>query len=494
MTSPRLQSVLFWSLAATGLASSRWPYLSSPLYLLDNDEAVLGIMARRMAEGRELPFFFAGQNYGLAILETAPVAAAFALFGDTPEVMTGTILALFLVGLFLYAHVFGELTGSRAWGRSLALILAMLPGWIVWSTKARGLYVSGFLLTGVLLALLVRPSPTRGRVLVVGALAGLLALVQPLWLVVVAPFAVLAGLGAPGRDVATGVALGMLVWLLPSLAVMGREAFWSPDRIGLQLAGATLVPRSLTRAFSGAVPPGSPTPLTSLVGWVGSTAFFAVLTGLAWSAHRDRSRRLLALAAAMVLSVAHVLVLQYWVPRYFLPATVLTFLGLAMLIGHRSPPFRGGALAGTALALTVLVASSWTMGRPTTDSVLGAIPARTDLGDLIEGLEEDGVRGVYAASSDLQWQLLFYGGTAIPVRGPSLVDRYPEFPRAVERARRSGQAVTLVADVRRLRDQLPELGGFPGYRVGERYLRLDDPSDLVLSLLSFQIPDEVDGP
>lgn len=34
---------------------------------------------------------------------------------------------------------------------------------------------------------------------------------------------------------------------------------------------------------------------------------------------------------------------------------------------------------------------------------------------------------------------------------------------------------------------MPELGGFPGYRVGERYVRLDDPSDVVLALLDFEV-------
>lgn len=476
-----------------GLFLARRPYLSSPLYLLDNDEAVLGIMARRMVEGREFPFFFAGQNYGLAILETAPVAAAFALFGDGPEVMTATILALYLVGLLLFAHVLQEITGSRGWGRALVLVMAMLPGWIVWSTKARGLYVSGFLLTGLLLALMnPRKAPparllsTTGRVLAVGTLSGVLALIQPLWLTVVAPFALLLALEASRRDVVAAVGVGLAIWLVPTLAAMGRDAFWSPDRLGPQWGGAGVVPRTLSRTFGGTVPPIRGTPLTSLTGWLGTAAFFTIMAGLALGAFRSRSRVMLLVAGAMLLSVAHVLILQYWVPRYFLPATVLTFVGLAVLIGHRQMPFRGGALAGTVATLALLTATSLTLGQPPADSVLGSVEARADLVGLIEGLQADGVRGVYAASSDLQWQILFYGRGSIPVRGQSARDRYPEFPAAVEEARSRGEPVALVADVRRLRDQLPELGGFPGYRVGERYLRLDDPSDLVLSLLSFE--------
>ena len=43
---------------------------------------------------------------------------------------------------------------------------------------------------------------------------------------------------------------------------------------------------------------------------------------------------------------------------------------------------------------------------------------------LIRGLERDGVAAVYAASADVQWQILFYGDERIPTRGRSNTDRY----------------------------------------------------------------------
>ncbi|MEZ5283502.1 MAG: hypothetical protein R2712_01585 [Vicinamibacterales bacterium] len=48
---------------------SRLPQLLSPHLFLDGDEAVIGLMARHVADGRALPLFFYGQNYGLALFE-----------------------------------------------------------------------------------------------------------------------------------------------------------------------------------------------------------------------------------------------------------------------------------------------------------------------------------------------------------------------------------------------------------------------------------------
>jgi hypothetical protein len=45
---------------------SRLPQLTSPHLLLDGDEAILGLMAKHLAEGREAPIFFYGQAYGLS--------------------------------------------------------------------------------------------------------------------------------------------------------------------------------------------------------------------------------------------------------------------------------------------------------------------------------------------------------------------------------------------------------------------------------------------
>lgn len=496
-----LTGVLFWILALCAMALARAPYLTSPLYILDNDEAVLGIMARQMAAGEAWPLFFVGQNYGLAIFETAPVALAFSLFGASASVLTGTVLTLFLLSLIVWAKALERISGSRAWARTLVLVLAMTPGWVVWSTKARGLYVAGFALTGVATLLLCRRRPRARELLTAAALSGIIALVQPLWLVVLFPFWLTLfwsdgdGAATPPRSELAIAGVGAFVlWALPTWMASGREAFWQPDFVQPRAEGITAIPVALYRAFAGVVAPSVPIPAAALVGRVATAAFFLVMCAVAVQAMAKRSRRMLAVAVAMVLSVGHAMLLQYWVPRYFLPATVLLFVAGAVWIGHRRPAFGRLGWAGGSIALVVLGWVALGLGQPPRDSVLGTVSAREDLELLVRGLASDGVEGVYAAHSDVQWQIMFYGDDMIPTRGRSKVDRYPAYVEAVDRARSSGGTTALVADVRRLRDEIPELGGFPGYRVGERYLRLDDPSDAALALLRFDFePLEQEG-
>lgn len=479
-------AAIFWVPTLAVLGLMRLPYLTSPLYILDNDEAVLGIMARRMAAGVEWPLFFAGQNYGLAVFETAPVALAFRLFGDTATVLTLTVLSLFLVGLVPLCRALRHLGASRAWARTLTVVLALVPGWIVWSTKARGLYVSGFVLTGFTLALLTRPHPTRRDLVGAAALMGLTALVQPLWLLVTAPFLLVGGWRR--RELVVAGTFSGLVWAVPTLAASGRDAYWQPERVGDLGLRLEVIPPVLTRAFAGRVPPNDPDVLVAAVGAVGAVTFAVLMIAMAVDAFRKRSRVALAVAVAMLASVMHVIVLQLWVPRYFLPSTVLTAVAAAVWLGGRTLSFRGVPRAAALATIVILAATSTRLGRPPGDSVLAEVAARDDLQTLLEGLEADGVAGVYAASSDVQWQLLFYGRSRIPVRGLSSTDRYPEFPEAVAEAHLAGEPTALVADVRKLRDKLSEVGRFPGYRVGERYLRLDEPTALELALLDFEPP------
>src|SRR3954471_22632509 len=60
---------------------SRLPQLLTPNLLVDGDECVLGLMARHVAQGREFPIFFYGQDYGLSIVEAPIAAASFFMFG-----------------------------------------------------------------------------------------------------------------------------------------------------------------------------------------------------------------------------------------------------------------------------------------------------------------------------------------------------------------------------------------------------------------------------
>ena len=70
---PGLAALLLLSVV---LLLLRVPYLFSRHYVLDGDEAILGLMAWHAAQGLELPVFFWGQSYGFSHLEVLPAALA----------------------------------------------------------------------------------------------------------------------------------------------------------------------------------------------------------------------------------------------------------------------------------------------------------------------------------------------------------------------------------------------------------------------------------
>ena len=92
---------------------SRLPQLTSPHLLLDGDEAILGLMAKHLAEGREAPIFFYGQAYGLSFFEAAAGAVAFRLAGVGDVQLKLAMLAIWLVGVVAFFAALARLLGPR---------------------------------------------------------------------------------------------------------------------------------------------------------------------------------------------------------------------------------------------------------------------------------------------------------------------------------------------------------------------------------------------
>src|SRR5580658_2955300 len=91
-------------LALAGISLvSRLPQLLSANLLLDGDECTLGLMAKHLAEGRELPIFFYGQHYGLSLVEAAAGALGFLIAGTSALSLKLSMLGLWTTGvLFLF--------------------------------------------------------------------------------------------------------------------------------------------------------------------------------------------------------------------------------------------------------------------------------------------------------------------------------------------------------------------------------------------------------
>jgi hypothetical protein len=129
-------------------------------YVIDADEAIVGLMGKHITEGAPVPVFYYGQHY-MGSLEALLAAGSFALFGISSWALQIVPLACSLL-LVVVMYFLGRECGGRYVGRVASLLTAIPPvALIVWSVKARGGFIEILLLGAV--ALLVAARWWKGR-------------------------------------------------------------------------------------------------------------------------------------------------------------------------------------------------------------------------------------------------------------------------------------------------------------------------------------------
>src|SRR6266511_2394873 len=102
-----------------------WFFLAWEESYFNSDQAIVGLMAKHLAEGRARPLFFYGQEYMLAV--EAWVAAPFiALLGPTVMALRGALVALNLATGLLLLKLLVRDAELRLW----AAVAASSPFWI----------------------------------------------------------------------------------------------------------------------------------------------------------------------------------------------------------------------------------------------------------------------------------------------------------------------------------------------------------------------------
>lgn len=118
----------------------RWQLIYRMQFSIDSDEAIVGLMAKHIGEGRGIPVFYYGQHY-MGSLESLLVAAAFSIFGSSSLVLRAVPLAVSLSLIFLL-YLLGREAGGRRAGLIAALLCALPPAALVeWSSKPRGGFI-----------------------------------------------------------------------------------------------------------------------------------------------------------------------------------------------------------------------------------------------------------------------------------------------------------------------------------------------------------------
>lgn len=131
---------IFVAAACCLAAILRLDFMRAGSFVIDSDEAIVGLMAQHMAAGGAIPTFYYGQHY-MGSLEPICAAVIFYLFGSSPFTLQLTPL-LFSLALVAILYELGREIGGVVAGRVAALLCAVPPvALVVWSFKARGGFI-----------------------------------------------------------------------------------------------------------------------------------------------------------------------------------------------------------------------------------------------------------------------------------------------------------------------------------------------------------------
>lgn len=151
--SSRVVKLILMAILLVALAI-RLVFLLDNRFVIDADEAIVGLMAKHIAEGKEFPLFYYGQHY-MGALEAYFAALLFSLIGTTPLALQLVPMVCSLIVVVLLFFLGRAIAGERAGLFSAAFAAIPPPAFLIWNLKARGGFIE-VLLLGVVALLLAQ--------------------------------------------------------------------------------------------------------------------------------------------------------------------------------------------------------------------------------------------------------------------------------------------------------------------------------------------------
>ncbi len=146
--------ITFLLILAVGVAL-RLDLLIANNFVIDSDEAIVGLMAKHMREGGSYPVFYYGQHY-MGSFEAIIASWLFGFFGISSETLKLTPF-LFSIGLIVVTYMLGREFGGRAVASVSALLISCAPSaLIIWSSMARGGFIEIVFIGALVLLVLTR--------------------------------------------------------------------------------------------------------------------------------------------------------------------------------------------------------------------------------------------------------------------------------------------------------------------------------------------------
>jgi hypothetical protein len=500
--------IAFIILGCVLIVLTRLPQLWGGMFFPDGDECVTGLMAKHITEGKDFPLFIYGSPYGFSIFETLPASLFFKLFGLSATGLKTAILCLWTAGWVFFVLFLGHL-GNRRIAVIGGLLLIFAPGWGAVSLKAWATHVSAFAATNLSLWILAgiyrSTDDFRRTVLLLGCCLAMVVLANPIWFIAMAPFVALLLYERKKISDLIFIIFGTLgtasLILLIQQMSLGIGTFWRPPlfedwnmlesirlmpmRIWVAMTGTYFLTRKLT---------AGPATIIATTAWIISSllALGCVAVKLFKREPLDFLTRGFVGMILITLSFSLFLNNQLFAFRYLLP--IIGSLAALIAIGIDRLWDQGHVMKKTAWAFLFLLiitgAASMIEFRHVPTSGMPPAPRAGEpqaIADLTRRLLNQNIRFVYSADAMLQWQIMFASKEAIKARWIDPSDRYPEYPRAVDKAFASGEPVALVArpgqlklvslTSRRMLSHLEDIDGW--------YVIIYDPSRELLNKTGF---------
>ncbi|MCF8297680.1 MAG: hypothetical protein K9J13_09080 [Saprospiraceae bacterium] len=457
---------------------SRLPQLLSPLLYLDGDEAIVGLMAKHLLEGKEISLYFWGQTYGFSLIETSIIAFNYSIFGISDYAVKISMLILWTIGvIFLYKTLI-QLNPKKKW-LALLLIIAFIitPAWAVWSMKARGGYLTSFMLSSIATYILVNQR-IRKRNFVWCLLCLIMVLIfesQALWLAGLLPIFIYY-LWKEKKSSRFWMSLTVIVVLSVIFYIIKKNMsdFWHPGFLSFNNIWTHFIrlPKHIYQNISGNYYLGdiynAPVFTKILSIAVVCGIFTSLITQVVFIIKKKINPISIILTISVLLILSYTLVLKTYTPRYLLPLSASAFLMFFMMLND-IPKKTTILILAAFIGFGSVSLYEFKNYEFTTYKKMG-ISDEKQIDILITYLKDNYIKYTYCRNPLLQWQLNFYSKEEILSRYDSPNDRNPEYAQKVDNALNS-------------KDEHIALFGFYPYeedkfliKVGEKYFVILDPT------------------
>lgn len=490
---------------------TRLPQFFSDMFFPDGDECIIGLMAKHILEGKDFPFFIYGQSYALAIFETLPAALFFKLFGFSVVSLKAAALCLWTAG-WIFFVLFLWRAGSRRIAMIGGLLLIFTPGWGAMSLKAWGTHVTAFAAMNLSLWILAdvyqSTEDCKKTVFLLGCCLAIVVLANPVWFIAVIPFIalllyerrkvsdmVLMAAGTIGLAaiifLAQHASAGISTYWTPQLFV--NRDFWEavkliPGRMWVVMTGSHFLTNSL---------PAGPAIVAATGLWIFSSLLFLVCMAINLIKKKSPDFITGGFAASILVMTALSLFFnnKLFGYRYFLPLIGAFAAGVAVGIDRLWSRGQPAKVSAQIMMILLVFTGMMSLMEFRNGPFSGMLPEsgvgeRKAITDLTSRLSSQGIRFVYSVDAMLQWQVMFASQEKIKARWFDPSDRYPEYPRAVDRALEFNQKVAVVGRLYRLSSLAMLLKGqeqaFARVEdIDGRYMVIYDPSRALLRKMGF---------